>query len=148
MGNRTAIFEKYDEVNEFASLGSQCTFCNILRNPITGNSSSSSSSESEKHKKIFLYEDDLCVIFKDIKNKATGHYQCIPKRHIKNYTRLRLTSKEETSVDGSKEMVESTDLQLLRHMERQGKQFLSEHHPDKNQLTETRMGFHGPKYNS
>ena len=141
MGNRTAIFEKYDEVNEFASLGSQCTFCNILRNPSTSNS------EGEKDKKVFLYEDDLCVIFRDIKNKATGHYQCIPKRHIKNYTRLRLTSKEGI-VDGNQGVEESADLQLLRHMERQGKQFLREHHPDKDQLTETRMGFHGPKYNS
>ena len=37
-----------------------------------------------------LYEDDQCVIFADVKKAATAHFQCIPKRHIMNYTWLEL----------------------------------------------------------
>ena len=103
MGNNTSLYDRYDGINDFASLGSQCTFCNILRN------------EGERK---FLYEDDYCVIFRDIKNKATAHYQCIPKRHIKNYSRLVLI--EEVDEDGNV-IKESDDLKLLKHMNTTGK---------------------------
>ena len=45
--------------------------------------------EQDKKEKL-LYEDEYCVVFRDIGNKAEAHYQCIPKRHIKNYTKLDL----------------------------------------------------------
>ena len=82
----------------------------------------------------------MCVIFRDIKNRATAHYQCIPKRHIKNYMWLRLSEE----VGGGKP---SPDLQLLRHMEQAGSAFLRERHPEKSE-NEFRMGFHGPRHNS
>ena len=87
MGNRHTAFDKYDGLDEKASLGDRCTFCGILQ------SNMRKDKEEEETKQIgedqlLLHEDDLCVIFLDIKNKATAHYQCIPKRHIKNYSRL------------------------------------------------------------
>ena len=62
---------------------------------------------------LLLHEDDLCVIFRDLRDRAEAHYQCIPKRHIMNYTYLRL--EEWRDADDKLEL--SPDLKLLRHME-------------------------------
>ena len=67
-----------------------CTFCRILRlhlNP-EGTEAWRDRISSRNKKDELLYEDDLCVIFADLKEEATAHYQCIPKRHIKNYSKL------------------------------------------------------------
>jgi histidine triad (HIT) family protein len=48
-----------------------CVFCNIAN-----------------HKKELLYEDDLIVMFHDIKPMAQVHIQVVPKRHIKNVNYL------------------------------------------------------------
>ena len=105
MGNKNAIFDHYDGVNEFASLADRCIFCDIIKQAALMRQ------QDDQSQRQLLHEDELCVIFRDIKNRATAHYQCIPKRHIKNFTRLRLV---EEMNDGSGP---SPDLVLLRHME-------------------------------
>ena len=44
-----------------------CIFCKITSGQITAN---------------FLYEDDLCVVFKDIHPKAKTHLLVVPKKHV------------------------------------------------------------------
>lgn len=115
-----------------------CIFCTILQEHIEGK-------KTESGEDKVLYEDDQCAIFADIAQNATAHYLCVPKRHIKNFTRLIL----ERTVDGEGNTVhDSDDLGLLLHMETKGKQFLQERHSEKNMETEIRMGFHGPRFNS
>ena len=81
MGNKgPAHFDKYDEEGEVASLGDRCTFCRIIQ----------SNMQLSDNERTLLHEDEHCVIFRDIKNVATAHYQCVPKRHIKHFTHMRL----------------------------------------------------------
>ncbi|MFA5948475.1 MAG: histidine triad nucleotide-binding protein [Candidatus Gracilibacteria bacterium] len=44
-----------------------CVFCKIINGEIPSD---------------FLYQDELCVIFKDINPKADTHLLCVPKKHI------------------------------------------------------------------
>jgi histidine triad (HIT) family protein len=44
-----------------------CIFCKITSGQIPAN---------------FLYEDDLCVVFKDIHPKAKTHLLVVPKKHV------------------------------------------------------------------
>ena len=77
-------------------------------------------SQEQSTESLILYEDALCVVIKDTKHIATAHYQCIPKRHIRNFTKLVLTE----SPTGE----QSPDLKLLKHMEAIGKKFLETRH--------------------
>ena len=79
-----------------------------------------------------LYQDEHVIIIKDKKNNAEAHYQCISKRHIKNYKWLKLDKK--------------LDLDLLNHMDSTGNEFLKKNHADKVETGQFRVGFHKPMY--
>ena len=83
---------------------------------------------------MILHEDEHCVIIRDKRKRAHAHYQCLPKRHIKNFSWLNMKRKE--------------DLALLRHMENMAFKFLIKNHRDKMKEGQFRMGFHGPLANS
>ena len=76
----------YDEPGTIASLAGKCTFCGVIK----------------KNGNDILYQDDLIAIVQDKRPRAEAHYQCIPKRHIKNFTWLKLD--------------QDHDIQLLNHM--------------------------------
>lgn len=72
-------------------------------------------------------------MFFDKKQRAVAHIQCVPKRHIKDWTCLR-----------------PADYELLEHMHKVGLAYLREKYPRKeSEGTETyRFGFHSPGHNS
>ena len=109
----------YDEPGTIASLAGKCTFCGIISQNKTG---------------VLLYQDEHIAILRDKREKAEAHYQCIPKRHIKNFTWLKLD--------------QDHDVQLLNHMQKIGIAFLKQNHPAKVSKKQYSMGFHKPDKNS
>lgn len=69
------------------------------------------------------------VIFFDKKQRARAHLQCVPKRHIKDWTHLR-----------------PSDAALLSHMHEVGKAYLEANFPP--HAEGLRFGFHSPGQNS
>ena len=76
------LFDTYDDIGTKGSLSSECTFCSIALDGTKGGTKTD----------VVLYRDDFCAIFADLRRNATAHYQCIPLRHIRNYTYLRLSN--------------------------------------------------------
>ena len=75
--------KKYDEVGEIAGLGDRCVFCILINEDVKGSNSVLGNRA--------IYRDEHCLIFPDMRqDRCTAHYQCIPKRHIQDYTQLRL----------------------------------------------------------
>ena len=64
------------------------------------------------------------------------HYQCVPLRHIRDFTWLKIYNKD------------SPDYKLLKHMEQTSIQFIKEKHPGQVELGNLRIGFHSPGHNS
>ena len=80
---RWRFMGKYDQVGQIASLGNQCVFCILINEDIKGSNSVLGNRA--------IYRDEHCLIFPDVRqDRCTAHYQCIPKRHIRDYTQLRL----------------------------------------------------------
>ena len=72
---RQIACDVYDKDGTFCSLVGKCTFCGIIY---------------KDDPQIILYKDEHTVIFRDRREKGEAHYQCIPRRHIMNFTKLRL----------------------------------------------------------
>uniref|UniRef100_A0A069DNX0 Adenosine 5'-monophosphoramidase HINT3 n=1 Tax=Panstrongylus megistus TaxID=65343 RepID=A0A069DNX0_9HEMI len=88
-----------------------CVFCDIIR-------------ENDKNK--ITFEDELVVIFPDIKPASSSHYLVVPKIHILDVKQLN-----------------PSHLNLLQHMISVGKNVLE----DKNcETSEMRFGFHWPPF--
>jgi len=86
---------------------------------------------SNSDKNPLIYEDEHCVIFCDRSPKAFGHLQCVPKRHIKDWTYLKPLE---------------SDISLLEHMYNVGREFLIKNYPSPD--NQYRLGFHSPGHNS
>ncbi|CAL8095250.1 unnamed protein product [Calicophoron daubneyi] len=91
-----------------------CAFCRIA-----------SRNDSSVHIEL---EKEAVMLFKDIRPKAKYHYQCIPKRHIKNINHLT-----------------SLDVNLLTDMKACAVEFLSQENQSPDDF---RFGFHRPPFNS
>ena len=63
------------------------------------------------------------MVFRDIKKRATAHYQCVPKRHIRNIAKLDLKIVIDSDNSGQKS-TQSTDLKLLLQMRRVANAFI------------------------
>ncbi len=68
----------------------KCIFCEII-----------------KEKKEIIYEDDIFVLFHDIKPEAQVHIQAVPKIHIKNINSLN-----------------KGHIQLLHHMKEKSTEYI------------------------
>ena len=85
--------------------------------------------DAQKPTSVLLYKDDLCVILRDKRSdRCTAHYQCVPKRHICDFTHLKLKNDDVdygagagAGADSSDDSRRCPDLVLLEHMERVGK---------------------------
>ena len=94
-------------MGQVASLSDHCTFCKLVQEA----QADDVNLDGEKSSGRALYKDEHCVIFEDIrKDRCTAHYQCIPTRHIRDYTQLRL------SFINDQYDSRCPDLDLLMHM--------------------------------
>lgn len=78
-----------------------CVFCDIVN-----------------QKKLLLYEDDLIVMFHDIKPMAKVHIQVVPKRHIKNVNYLI-----------------KKDIELVVHMKEKASEYIISNYEPKNEIS-------------
>lgn len=89
-----------------------CVFCRIILTNV----------------ETLLYEDELFVIFADIKPQAYVHLQAVPKLHIKNINYLS-----------------HENLSLIQHMKQKTKEYFKQNYDN---FTELEMGFHIPPFYS
>ena len=81
------------------------------------------------------FEDEHCVIVTDLKSlderkrTAKAHFQCIPKRHIRDILHLK-----------------ASDEKLIKHMEYVSMRFMCSRFPDNEDGY--RQGFHKPPFNT
>ncbi|GMH45074.1 hypothetical protein BSKO_13031 [Bryopsis sp. KO-2023] len=99
-------------VTKCLNLSKGCTFCRIVQ----GDQPST-----------IVYRDDRVIAFNDRRPAAAGHYQVIPRKHIR-------------SVD----QIVCEDQPLVSHMHDVGLKILDDRHPGADAL----FGFHKPPFNS
>ncbi|TPP55947.1 hypothetical protein FGIG_07229 [Fasciola gigantica] len=103
-----------DEMFFMPFSGALCVFCDILH--------------SSKPKARIRLETPEIIIIDDHRPRAEFHFQCIPRRHIKNITCLTLE-----------------DRPLLLDMGSRAREFLDS---ARLEVSEFEVGFHRPPYNS
>ena len=136
--------DQYDEVGTIASLRDRCTFCKLVYQDEEKNSN-----QAEGKSGPVLFRDEHCVIFADKrKDRVTEHYQCVPKRHIRDFTQLRLELEDSKDAQNEESGQKTADMSLLEHMAQVGLRFLQERHSDKVAQKQFRIGFHAPGHNS
>jgi diadenosine tetraphosphate (Ap4A) HIT family hydrolase len=91
-----------------------CKFCKVIK-------------DNDKNK--ILFQDEVFVIFKDIKNRAKLHLQAVPKEHITDINSLKTVE----------------HYKMIQHMVEKSLAYLFENFE---MSSEYRLGFHKPPFNS